>query len=352
MKDFVVSPGNIPEKFRVYGLLEDFTRMPGAVAEAVSGPVADMSRMPAGGRVRFRTDSGVIRVCVSLERPGANCAADVVADGVFCGRITPGDEDETEYSETIPLGSEGISSAGPRQMRDVTVFFPRTSPVRSLTVSLEEKASVETPCPYKIEKPIVFYGSSITMGAVCSSPSRAYTALVAERLGADHINLGFGDNAKGEREMAEYIASLDMSAFVLDYEHNADTVSYLRETHAPFFRIIREAQPELPILLVSRPDVDRELFRSILGRRVIMDTFYEALDAGDRRVDYVDGFYLRGDEDRNRYTVDGCHPNDLGFEQMARVIAPRLRALMERRDAELFGESPAPVKDASGRWVL
>ena len=39
-----------------------------------------------------------------------------------------------------------------------------------------------------------------------------------------------------------------MSIFVYDYDHNAPTVEYYRETHERMFKIIREANPDLPII--------------------------------------------------------------------------------------------------------
>ena len=42
-----------------------------------------------------------------------------------------------------------------------------------------------------------------------------------------------------ELKCAEYIASLDMSAFVYDYDHNAPSVEHLQNTHEKFYNIIR-----------------------------------------------------------------------------------------------------------------
>ena len=330
MITYVINKENIPDKMKVYGLLPDFTRMPREAAEAVSSAVTDLSRCASGGRVRFRTDSRYITLKVTLEAGACNGATDVVCDGVYRGKVE-GSEEDAVYGGTLLLTDVGHSVSGPRRLHDVTVFTTRTGFLKQLEISLEDGSVIEEPTPYAIEKPIVFYGSSITMGACSKSPSKAYTALVAERLNADHINLGFGGNAKGEAAMAEYIASLDMSAFVLDYEHNADSLEDLLATHKPFFDTVRAAHPSLPILIVSRPDTDREFLRACYGRRIIMDTFHSALDAGDRMVDYVDGFYLRGNENKWMCCAeDGCHPNEYGFAVMADVITPRLRALMER----------------------
>ena len=53
--------------------------------------------------------------------------------------------------------------------------------------------------------------------------------------------------------MAKAIAGLKLSAFVLDYDHNSYNPKHLTETHEKFFRIVREAQPTLPIIIVSGP---------------------------------------------------------------------------------------------------
>lgn len=50
----------------------------------------------------------------------------------------------------------------------------------------------------------------------------------------DYINYGFPGNARGELAVAEYIKNIDMSAFVYDYDHNAETSEDLQRTHKPF----------------------------------------------------------------------------------------------------------------------
>lgn len=307
----------------LHGLLPGLVRMPVDIAETVSDNVKSLSRCTSGGRLRFVTDSAVMSLHVQLEEEAPNSAISVVVDGCFNGHAGPINAEAQEWDGEFDLGRPG-------EKKTVTVFLPRTGHPKEIVISLPDNAAVEKAAPYKVEKPVVFYGSSITMGAICTSPAKCYTALVSERLCADHVNLGFGGSALGERTMAEYIASLDMSAFVLDYEHNAPTIDHLRATHKPFFDIIRRAHPTLPILIVSRPDTDWDHLRACEGRRVIMDTFHTALADGDRYVDYVDGFYLWGNYDRHTCRQeDDCHPTDEGFARMADVIAPRLSALMK-----------------------
>ena len=335
MKLFTVQPGNSPQNMKVYGILPDFRRMPLDVAKTVSEAVYEISQSPTGGRIRFKTNSRKVYLKVELEYDNLNSGVDMTSDGVYCGKVVPESEESVSYEGEI----ENVSNKDGGKICAVTIFMPRTAPLRKITIGLDDEAVVEEADPYKIEKPIVYYGSSITNGASSTSPSKSYTALVSERMNANHINLGFGGSARGEREMAEYIASLDMSAFVLDYEHNSEDIEELKSMHKPFFDIVRAAHPKTPILIVSRPDTDREFIRSCMGRRVVMETFHAALDAGDRYVDYVDGFYLWGNDERESCTSDGCHPSEKGFARMADVIYPRLKALMER-DGRLPEDPP------------
>ena len=48
------------QPFDIYGLCEGFCRLPRPVAEATSKEVAERSLMPAGGRIRFKTDSDYV----------------------------------------------------------------------------------------------------------------------------------------------------------------------------------------------------------------------------------------------------------------------------------------------------
>ena len=178
------------------------------------------------------------------------------------------------------------------------------------------------------EKPVVFYGSSVTQGACASKAGSCYTTLLARRLDAAQINLGFSGNAKGEEVIARYIASLDMSLFVYDYDYNAPSVEHLQATHEPFFRIIREAQPELPIVMVSRTGGGKRSADMDARREVILKTYHNALEAGDRKVWFVNGADLLGDTDLDLCSVDGAHPTDIGFLRMADGLEPLLREIL------------------------
>jgi hypothetical protein len=51
-------------------------------------------------------------------------------------------------------------------------------------------------------------------------------------------------------------------------------------------------------------------------------------EEGDENVYFIGGDQLFAGEDADSCTVDGCHPNDLGFYRMARGIETVLKTLI------------------------
>ena len=216
----------------------------------------------------------------------------------------------------------------PGGLRHYVLYFPLYNGLDELMLGFPPDARVEKGRTPRIEKPIVFYGSSITQGGCAAKVGSCYTTLLCRRLDAAQINLGFSGSGRGEENMARYIASLDMSAFVLDYDHNAPTVEHLEKTHEKFFNIVREAHPDLPIVMMSKPDFDSNREGNALRRNVIARTYAHALEKGDKNVWFINGESFFGNHDRELCTVDGCHPTSLGFVRMADVVEAVLRPVL------------------------
>ncbi|MDF2926179.1 MAG: hypothetical protein K0R57_5093 [Paenibacillaceae bacterium] len=324
------------QPIQIHGLLNSllprrFWRLPEEMLERVSEGVAKRAVHPVGGRIRFRTNSTKITVQTKLLTNvidwaiplSGSAGADVYvgrgSDIRYAGVAAP-----KNYDDRVGLLTFQKSDA----MEDIIIDLPRNEELEDVLIELEDDAQLEAPTPYTQERPLVFYGSSITEGGCASRPGNAYTALLSRWLDADYINLGFSGSAKGEPEMSSYISSLDMSVFILDYDHNAPTVEHLADTHEPFFQAIRKAHPELPILLLSKPDFDSNRDNSEARRKVIYQTYENAKASGDNLVYFVDGETFFGNDNREACTIDGCHPNDLGFLRMAEAVYPVLKQII------------------------
>ena len=326
------------EPFKVYGVYyEDgmFRRMPQAVAGTVSPAVLRLHANAAGGRVRFQTDSPYVAIKAKM---GSICRMPhfaMTGGAGFDMYISQNGEAPRHIKTFAPPyemqdGYESVHTFAGAGWREITIHWPLYSEICELYIGLSETATVSEPTPYKHEKPVVYYGSSITQGGCASRPGMSYQNIISRRLSCDHINLGFSGNAKAEIEIAEYIKGLDMSVFVYDYDHNAPTKQHLQDTHERMFRIIREANPDLPIICASKPkirltDADKERLE------IIRKTCENSRANGDRNVYLVEGsklMELAGTEG----TVDCTHPTDFGFASMAKAFGDLLEEILNKKE--------------------
>lgn len=332
-RDDVVFYNVRSEPFSVYGLIYEggmFRRMPEAVAKSVSEGVYALHANTAGGRVRFRTDSEYVAIYAKMPQVYRGPHFPLTGSAGFDLYVRENGADKYIHTFMPPSdildGYESIAQFGNSEMREYTIHFPTYSSVSELYVGVKEGAKVEPGRAYRAGSPIVYYGSSITQGACASRPGNIYENIISRRYNCDYVNLGFSGGAKGEQTMTDYIKNLDMSLFVYDYDENAPSAEYLAQTHEPMFRAIREANPELPIIMLSKPRswlYEHEKERLAVIRR----TYENALAQGDQNVYLIPGTELMKEAGPDG-TVDNLHPNDLGFASMAGVLGDEIGRIM------------------------
>ena len=310
--------------FTVYGLYHYrqepvFRRLPLSVANQANEGVQTLHTNTAGARVKFKTNSQTITLQCDMPslsdiphmpRCGSGGFDLYVKKGArywYTATFIPNDFDH---------GYTASYSFPCQQERDLLLHFPLYSDVNSLHIGLDDDASLAPGQPYRFPLPVVYYGSSITQGLCASRPGNSYQAVISRKYDCDFLNLGFAGSAQGEPALAEYIAQLPMSVFVLDYDHNAPDVAHLQSTHEAFYQTIRRQRPELPILLVGRPDFYPNKQDDSHRRD------------GDSNIYFLDGQSLFEGDERDACTVDGKHPNDLGFHRMASVIGSVVGSLL------------------------
>ncbi len=313
----------------IYGLevidkeTKSYWRLPDEETAPVSDFIRDRSKTACGGRVRFRTDSENVTIKMELAGNGvdpcmavcASAGADVLAGtglhSRYIGQINPRNYENLEPELTFKLDGS---------MQQVTVNLPRNERITGVWISIDDDAQLLAPLPYSRKGKLCFYGSSITEGGCCSRPGNAYTAAVARWLDSDYVNYGFSGNARGEDAMADIICKRNFTAFIYDYDHNAPDAAHLEKTHERFFKRVRAAHPDMPVIFMTKPDFDSDPETNTARREVIRRTYTNAIAAGDKNVYFLDGEQFFGTFGREMCTVDGCHPNDLGFFRMAEQV--------------------------------
>ncbi len=321
------------DPFRVYGVFVPdreqpyYYRVPEYVGKKISPVFSMLAHHTAGGRVRFATDSPYIAVHAEEWEgiPRTNLTLtfsngfDVYSGKNYAGTIMP---PEISYD-----GFDGILYLGEGH-RAVTLNLPRYAGLKTLYIGLKKGSRLERAQDYKTEKPLVFYGSSITQGECASRPGNTYEGIISRNLDADYINLGFSGNALGEQAVCDYIAGLDMTAFILDYDHNAPDPEFLKNTHYNVYKTVRRAHRDLPIILVSRPNpVITEDVRARFD--IINQTYKRAKNEGDKNVYIVPGYEFMKGFGSDCWTVDNVHPNDLGMVLMAKRLQGVLKPIVK-----------------------
>jgi len=168
-----------------------FRRLPNYVAEKVNDGVKNLATNTAGGRIRFATNSSALEIEVGfngmtrfshMPLTGSGGVSLVEEDGeksYFVGIFRPDWNKPTGYSGRINLRGG---------MRYYTLYFPLYNDVDSLTLYVDEGAELYHGLPYRDEKPILYYGSSITQGGCASRPDTCYQAHIAKWNNIDFIN--------------------------------------------------------------------------------------------------------------------------------------------------------------------
>lgn len=319
--------------FSVHGVFregEHYVRMPRDIAATVSKRVYELNDCTAGGRIRFVTDSkrvAIHAVCFPCApRPhmpytavtGFDLYADVDGNRQYFGTFKPAIDCNGLFEDVVALPFE--------DKHTITINMPLYNGVYRVYVGLDKGCTLESAAPL-LQPPVVYYGSSITQGGCASRPGCSYEAMLHRHLQTDYVNLGFSGNARGEEEIMRYIASLPISMFVYDYDHNAPDRPHLRATHERGYRIVREAHPDIPILIMTRP---KYYLNDVLLERnaIIRETYEKAVAAGDLNVYFIDGRELLLPDAREHSLVDNTHPSDLGFFGMYSRILPLIQSLI------------------------
>ena len=320
---------------------EPFSRLPGKLETVSREAVWKLGRDSAGEYLRFTSDAGAFQFrWTSTFNKLYNNMSLCVVRGLA---LYVNDGGEWVYVETARPNRKGIDSeykiacsklAG--QMHEYLLYLSLYDGVKQLEIGVPEGCRIEAP---KLDSPrsakaVVMYGTSILQGASASHPGMSGTNQLTRMLDRQIINLGFSGNALLDMEIAELMAAYpDPGVFVLDNMPNGGPELTL-EKEAAFFRILRKAHPEVPVVFVEHPNYPGMRFddareKNVLSRNEALHKVFEQLIAeGEKNIYLVGAMEMLGED--NVGTIEGTHFTDIGFTSYANTLAPVLKVLLER----------------------
>src|SRR5690554_4043123 len=211
--------------------------------------------------------------------------------------------------------------------REYMLYLPLYDGITGLSIGIDSVASISLPVvdlPVR-EKPVVCYGTSILQGGCASRPGMAHSNILSRWLNREFINLGFSGNALLDYEIAEVVAGVDASLYILDFVPNA-TIQQMQEKAVRFFDIIRSRHPDVPILFVEDPIFthtffDQRIHKEVNSKNKTINEIFQTLKArGEKNNYFLSSKDMLGHD--GEATVDGIHFTDLGFMRYSELLYP------------------------------
>ena len=305
-----------------------YDRLPKNVTTNVNGGVRSMKHHSAGLQFRFRTNSKSLsfKWVPINSRLGMDHMPSTGASGIDVYR-----QDANGTWRYVKTGRIRDAAGGSLRLswtpgEACLVNLPLYNGIKTFALGIDKKATVEALGPRKsgINKPVVFYGTSITHGGCASRPGLAFPSIVGRDLDVPIVNLGFSGSGVMEFEMSEHLAAIDASCYVLDCLWNMGA-PLVKERYEPFIRNLRAKRPGVPIVMAEQCDV---YCKGPSEKDTFMRALYEKLIAeGWKNLVYLPKTNMyTGDLEG---TVDGCHPNDWGMMSMAKAFGSAVKAALD-----------------------
>jgi len=318
-----------PKSLKAQGLVEPsldrehpFQRLPQKYKENVRKEVWDLSENSAGVSILFSSDTVNLSIKWSVKH---NLRMNHMTDAGIKGvDLYTKRNKNWQYTNTcLPNGKENeqiLFEDIDKKNREYCLNLPLYDTLIDMQIGLDDDSILEN-ITFQ-NKPLVFYGTSITQGGCASRPGLAHTNIISRELGYECINLGFSGNGHLENSVGAIMSDIDASLYVVECMYNVDKKMINQKTRS-LIKAIR-ANPNsknTPIVFMEQAVIDMghlntEFISSVMEKNEELNKQIQ----GSIREGERDLFIIKHtgaiDED-SEATVDGIHFNDLGFQRYA-----------------------------------
>lgn len=303
-------------------------RFPREVRQAFDDGVRDyalgVSEMTTGCEIRFVGDGADITLSAAKDEGTVE-----IYRGDFFVRVEriPGDAEKTiELRSNLGVDRHDVSAYKGRFDTAVwRVVFDHDYPVK--IHSVKPLSSIRPPEACEIpEKKIIAYGSSITHSATAVMYTNAYIYTLGRRLGCDVLCKGMGGSCFMQPRVAEYIATADADAILLELGINMVDIFSAEEFYKRAKYTVKCAiESGKPVILISNFTSHHD----IVGAKFYEnnDNIVKALESIYEEYKCDRLYYIRGRDivdDIVLLAEDVLHPSPYGHITMGNRIADKL----------------------------
>lgn len=323
-----VYPDSLPIYARIPAFRKDVTRY----------EVYELGQHSAGISIRFRSDSpDIILKWNTVFNNHMTHMADLGTRGLDLYVLT--DEGRWRYiGPGRPMGNPTVWTASANmepKMREYMIHLSLYDQVDKLEIGIDKGYVIEKPqvASPRRGKPVVIYGTSLAHGATASRPGMAASNILQRELNCEVINLGFSANGRLDYEIAEMMADVDASVYIMDNIPNSK-VDEIYEKTEPFVKILRDRHPDVPIIFIEDPRFPGIPYNKAITTEVerknkaIKEVYQRLTAAGLDNTYYVEQADLQPED--GDATSDEYHYTDIGFRKYCDTLLPILRKCLNQ----------------------
>ena len=211
--------------------------------------------------------------------------------------------------------------------KTLCLYLPLYDSIVDLDIGIDDNSSLKF--IKNDNKPIVFYGTSITQGGCASRPGMAHTNIISRNTIYPCINLGFSGNGHLEAEIGNILSKIDAKCFIIDCLPNVN-ISQIKSNTIPLIQSIRGINKiyHRPIFFLEQPLIhDQYIDEDVKEKNyVLASQIKECNKLGFKDIYLIDQKDCLGSD--HEATVDGVHYNDIGFQRFSDHILKNIVSVL------------------------
>ena len=299
-----------------------FQRLPQKYNKSVRKAVWELSENSAGVCIQFCSDTTKLSVKWSVKHDLK--MHHMTEAGIKGVDLYQKKNDSWHYVNTgLPNGKDNeqiLVNGITKKLREYRLYLPLYDTITNIQIGLDDESIVESIVPEN--RPIVFYGTSITQGGCASRPGLAHTNIISRKLNHECINLGFSGNGHLEKSVGTILSNIDADLYVIECMPNVDKEK-VEKNIIPIIKTIRKDRKNqtTPIVFIEQCIIDLDYINKNITKEIqtknneLNNQVNKAIFEGEKNI-----FIIKQNgciDADSEATVDSVHFNDLGFQRYA-----------------------------------